>query len=147
MSCTLTRMRLPPRWTLPSEDVADVQLAPDRLHVDRLAFVGERRIARDHDGPSDPRDVGRQALRDPVDEMLLLRVASDIGERQHHDREAGRTRVARRGGGRRGHRLSGLADLKRIDSDRLGNVLQLREAEIGDGNVEPRLHLPVGVFR
>ena len=34
------------------EDIADVQLAPDRLHVERLAFVGERRIAGDHDGAS-----------------------------------------------------------------------------------------------
>ena len=36
------------------EDVADVQLAPDRLHIERLAFEGERRIAGDHDGPSYP---------------------------------------------------------------------------------------------
>ena len=53
------------------------------------------------------REIGRQALRDPVDEILLLRVAADIGERQDDDREA------RRGGffgrwGRRGLRLGGL---------------------------------------
>ena len=89
------------------EHIADVQLAPDLLHIERLAFVGERRIARDHDGAPYAREVGRQALGDPVDEMLLLRVAADIGERQDDDREA------RRGGffgrwGRRGLRLSGL---------------------------------------
>jgi hypothetical protein len=27
------------------EDIADVQLAPDRLHIEPLAFVGKRRVA------------------------------------------------------------------------------------------------------
>ena len=31
------------------EHIADVQLAPDRLHVERLALVGERGIAGDHE--------------------------------------------------------------------------------------------------
>ncbi len=62
------------------EDIADVQVAPDRLHVERLAFVGERRIAGDHDRASYPREVGREALGDPVGEMLLLRAPADIGE-------------------------------------------------------------------
>src|SRR5271166_1046398 len=78
------------------EDIADVQLAPDRLHVERLAFVGERRIAGDHDGAPYPREVGREALRDPVDEMLLLRIAANIGERQDDDREARGSMLARR---------------------------------------------------
>jgi hypothetical protein len=30
------------------ERVADVQLSPDLLHIDGLAFVGERGIAGDH---------------------------------------------------------------------------------------------------
>ena len=34
------------------EHVADVQFAPNRLHVERLSFVKERRIASDHDGAS-----------------------------------------------------------------------------------------------
>src|SRR4029077_18390443 len=36
------------------EDIADVQLPPDRLHVEWLAFVGERGIAGDHDAPTYP---------------------------------------------------------------------------------------------
>src|SRR5271165_5541120 len=64
------------------EDIADVQLAPDRLRVERLAFVSERRIAGDHVSAPNARKIGREALRDPVDEMLLLRVASDIAERR-----------------------------------------------------------------
>ena len=77
--------------------------------------------------------------------MLLLRVASDIGERQNDHREA------RRGGffgrwGRRGLRLGGLADFERIDPDRLGDVLELGWAEIGDGEIEPPLDLAIGVL-
>jgi hypothetical protein len=70
------------------QGISDVQLASDRLHVDRLAFVGESRIAGDHDGATYPREVSGEALRDPVDEMVLLRAASDIGERQDDHREA-----------------------------------------------------------
>ena len=36
------------------EDIANVQLAPDCLHVERFGLVCERRIAGDHDGPSYP---------------------------------------------------------------------------------------------
>jgi hypothetical protein len=36
------------------QHIAHIQLAPDRLHIERLAFVGEGRIAGDHDGPSYP---------------------------------------------------------------------------------------------
>src|SRR5271166_2030922 len=78
--------------------------------------------------------------------MLLFRVGADIGEWQDDDREA------RRGGffARWGRRELGLgrdADLKRIDPDRLGDVLELRRAEIVDGEIEPPLYLPVGLFR
>ena len=38
------------------------------------------------------------------------------------------------------------ADLQRIDPDRLGDVLELGRAEIGDREIEPRLHLPIGVL-
>ena len=60
--------------------------------------------------------------------MLLFRVAANIGERQNDDREArwGGFFVRR---GRRGLRLSGLADVKRIDPDRLGDVLELGRPE------------------
>ena len=72
------------------EDIADVQFAADLLQIDGLALVGEGGVAPDHDRASYPRKIGRQALRDPVDEMLLLRIAADIGERQDDDRQARR---------------------------------------------------------
>ena len=75
------------------QHIADVQLAADLLHIERLALVGEGRVAGDDEGAANARQIGRQALRDPVDEMLLLRSAADVGERQDDDREAGRARL------------------------------------------------------
>ena len=49
-------------------------------------------------------------------------------------------------GSRRGLRHRRHADLQRIGADRLGDVLELRRAEIGDGEIEPPLHLPIGVL-
>jgi hypothetical protein len=95
------------------EDVADVQVAADLPQIDGLAFVGEGRVAPDDKRASNARKIGGQALGDPVDEMILLRITAEIGERQDDDRQA------RRAGffGRRGRRLGRLADLKRIDPD------------------------------
>src|SRR5271165_3584790 len=43
-------------------------------------------------------------------------------------------------------RLSGDADLQRIDPDRPFDVLELGLAEIGDREIEPPLDLPIGLF-
>ena len=67
------------------KDIADVQLASDLLHVEPLALISEGRIAGDDVGAPNARKIGRQALGDPVDEMLLVRVSADIGERQDDD--------------------------------------------------------------
>ena len=147
MSCTLTRIRLRSLLDAAFENVADVELPPDLLGVDRLALVGEGGVARDDERVGDPRQVGRQALGDAVDEMLLLRAAAEIGEGQDHDREARRAGPFRRRLERNRLRLGGHADLERIDPDRLGDVLQFLEAEIADRQVEPPLDLAIGVFR
>src|SRR6185437_14810832 len=48
---------------------------------------------------------------------------------------------------RRRHRSRQLlADLERVDVDRLGDVLQSGCAKVGDLEIEPRLHLPVGLL-
>jgi hypothetical protein len=39
-----------------------------------------------------------------------------------------------------------LTDFKRIDPDRIGDVLELDRAEIADGEIEPALHLTIGVL-
>jgi hypothetical protein len=68
------------------EDIAHTQLTPDLLHVDQLAFVSKTRIAGDHEEPADSRERGDDFLDHAVGEILLLRVAAHIGERQHRDR-------------------------------------------------------------
>ena len=45
-----------------------------------------------------------------------------------------------------GLRLRRLADFERVNPDRFHDVLELGRAEIGDGQIEPPLHLPVGVL-
>ena len=72
------------------DDIADVQFTSDRLHIERLAFVGKRCISGDYDAASYAREIGRQALGDPVDEMLLHGIATEIGD--------GSTTIERRGG-------------------------------------------------
>ena len=44
----------------------------------------------DDEGTPDQREVSRQALRHPVDEIPLVRIAADIGEGQHDQGKARR---------------------------------------------------------
>ena len=53
----------------------------DLLGIDRLAFVGKRGVACDHQAALDPGNVGRQIIGDPVGEVFLLGVIAAIGER------------------------------------------------------------------
>ena len=66
--------------------------------------------------------------------MLLFRVASDIGERHDDHREARRRGFFRRWG-RGGLRDCRRADVKRIDLDRLGDVLELARGTRPPGNL------------
>ena len=74
--------------------------------------------------------------------MLLLSAAADVGERKHDHGET------RRGGffRRRDRRPGRLADLQRVDPDRLNDVLELGEAEIAGGEIEAPSDLPIGVL-
>ena len=92
------------------------------------------------------REVGRQALGDAVDKIVLPGIAPEIGEGKNHDRKARGSRFFGRWG-RRGLRLGRRADFKRIDPDRLGDVLELGRAKIGHSEIEPPLDLPIGLFR
>jgi hypothetical protein len=58
------------------------------LGVDRRALVGECRVAGDHEHPVDTRQVGRQIIDETVCKIPLLRIVTEIGERQHNDRHA-----------------------------------------------------------
>ena len=68
------------------EHVPHVEVLPDLLHVDRAALVGEARIARDDKEPADARERRNDLPDHAVGKILLLRIASDIGERQYRNR-------------------------------------------------------------
>src|ERR1700722_17546373 len=154
------------------ENIANAQILADRLGVDRLALESHRRVTRDDEGAAETRKTGGQFVGQGVDQVVLRRIARQIGERQHDDRKTrglgGRVRsdacgpvrngeppraapnhneqrresggerrepetLSLRGwrGGRDGFcrlrrlRLRWAADLKRIDSYGLGDVLEL----------------------
>ena len=64
----------------PFQHIANAQLAPDLLRVDRLVLVGEGGIARDYEAAGDPRQIGREVLRDAIHEILLLGVVRQVLE-------------------------------------------------------------------
>ena len=80
----------PPHAALQS--VAHAEFAPELLHVDRLAFVGEGGVAGDDETVRQVREVGGEIVGDPVGEIVLVRVAAQDFERQDDDREPRRVR-------------------------------------------------------
>ena len=80
------------------KDVTHAKFLADLLGVDRLALEGKGRVARDHETVADAREIGRQVLGYAVGEIVLGRVAGEIGEGQHDE---GKTRgLGRRRRGR-----------------------------------------------
>jgi hypothetical protein len=129
------------------EDVSNVQVPADLLHVDRLAFVSEGGVARDDIRIGNTGEIGRQAFRHSVHEIFMFRVAAQIDERQHHHRQPRRRGPLGSARAWRGTDLRRRADLERIDVDRLGDVLKFSGTEVVDGHIQPPLNLPVGVLR
>ena len=69
------------------ENIAHAQILADRLGVDRLALEGHGRVARDDEGVADARETGGQFVGQGVDEVVLPRIAREVGEGQHDDRK------------------------------------------------------------
>ena len=74
------------------EDIAHAEIFPDRLGVHRLTLVGHGRIARDHehagDGAGHPREARGQFISERVDDIILRRIAAEVGEGHDNDRKA-----------------------------------------------------------
>jgi hypothetical protein len=66
--------------------VAHAELAADAADVDRASLVGEARVARDHEQPAQPRQVGKDVLHHAVGKIVMARVAAHVDEGQHRDR-------------------------------------------------------------
>ena len=68
------------------QDIAYAELAPNLTHVDRSPFVGEGRVARDHEQGLAARQAGDDFLDQAVDEILLLGIAAHVLKGQHGNR-------------------------------------------------------------
>src|SRR5215468_3575159 len=67
------------------QHVACAQLAPDLPDIDGLALVLEGGIARDDQKLGEPRQLGCNVLGYAVAEVILLRVAVEVGEWEDRD--------------------------------------------------------------
>src|SRR5215470_4103898 len=65
------------------KNVADAKLAPDLLHVNRLALVGETGIAGYDEEPADAGEGSDNFLDHPVRKIIVLRVATHVLEGQY----------------------------------------------------------------
>src|SRR5215472_11211442 len=65
------------------EEVAYPQFAPDQLHVDGAALVGEGRIPSDDEQPANATERGYDLLDHAVSKIFLLRVAAHVLEWQY----------------------------------------------------------------
>src|ERR1700682_3019131 len=70
------------------QNIADAKLDPDLLYIDGLPFVGEARIAGDHEEPADAGERGDDLLDHAIGEIFLLPVVAEIGEGEYDDRKA-----------------------------------------------------------
>ena len=92
ISCTLTRILAPFRWTLPSRTIGRSVRVRSPSHR-RTCLCRKGRIACDDEATGDLREVRGQAFSDAVDEILLFGIAADVGEGQHDNRKVRRPRV------------------------------------------------------
>ena len=69
----------------PLEHVANAERLADLAHTSVLALEGERGIAGDDEELRQLRQSGDDVFRDPVSEIVLLRIAAHILEGQDRD--------------------------------------------------------------
>src|SRR5215471_7503898 len=114
------------------EDVAHPELAPDLLHVDRTALVGEAGVSRDDKQRGIARERSDNVFSDAVGEELLVGVGAHIDERQHRDRRF----VRRRQGSRPLRGIGGSTHGYPIHSHGPYDVLQVLLPDVLKGKVE-----------
>src|SRR5262245_28810998 len=108
----------PPHRTF--QDIADAQFAADPFHIDGLTHVRKTGLAGDYDQPADSAERSNDLLDHSFREILLLRVPTHVGERQHRYGRLVGQRQWRRGSG---WRTGGSAIPNPIDPHGPSNVL------------------------
>ena len=68
------------------EQIADAEFAPDLTRGDGLVLIDERGVPCDDEQPPDPAQRCDDVLDDAVREIVRLRIAAHVLERQHCDR-------------------------------------------------------------
>src|ERR1700733_1307130 len=133
MSCTLTRMWFPPRLTVPSRTKRTFSSRPivfASIGLPLYVNAVLRAIT------TAPRMRERSVVRLSVTPSTKCSCSAPPPILAN-----GKTTMERRG-----LRLGGRGHFKRIDADRLRNVPKLGWTEIADCEIEPPLHLTVGVL-
>jgi hypothetical protein len=97
------------------DDVAYAQFASDAFGIDSLPAILERRVARDHEQRMKSRELSNDVLGHSIDEILELRRAAQVVERQHSNR-----RLAGRGESFVTLRTRGVVDRRPGATPRLG---------------------------
>src|SRR6476660_7096742 len=67
------------------EDIANAKLSADLLHVHRASLVSQARVVRDDEQPLDACEASDYVVDHSIGEVLLLRIAAQVGERQNGD--------------------------------------------------------------
>ena len=122
------------------EHVAHAQLAPDLLHVDRPALVGEAGVARDHEQPAHARERGDDLLDD------RRRRSTPAPDRRSGSRTAGRRSTVCRAAAACG-RGAAPSSREPVDADGFGDVLEPLLAARLESQARPSadlLHHPPG---
>src|SRR5262249_37488169 len=125
------------------EHIAHAEFAPDLLHIDGAAFVGEARVAGDDEEPFDPRKRSDDLLDHAVGKIFLLGVAAHVLEWQDRDRWLVRQyeRRLRRCRRARLRRTRPFAEQDAVDAHRPRDVLDLLLAHILERKGELVAHL------
>ncbi len=131
------------------QHIAHAQFASDPLDVDGLAFVGEARIAGDDEQGLEARQRGDDVINHAVREILLLRIAAHVLERQNRDGGlvGEREGLARACGNIfRNLRSRRSGYLHSPGAHRLGNILQRLRTHIFQGDTDLAADLALGVI-
>jgi hypothetical protein len=117
------------------EPIANVQFSSYLSYIAQFAAVRECGIAGNDKRTGNARQVGGQALGHTIDKIILLRIATDVHERQNHDGKPRRREGLRRCATAL-RRCAGSIRHHGIDPDRAADVLEVLLAEIGKLNAD-----------
>jgi hypothetical protein len=71
------------------EHITYAEFAPNLLYVDEFTLERKCSAVRDHEGTGKSRQLGRNVLGQAIDEIVLLRITTDIRKRQYDNGERG----------------------------------------------------------